>query len=70
MRVAWRTEAQAVAWISNRFLFGYPANPLRSVVSGIFGLNPRRPGQKLDRAVLRDETSSRAVRAHMEVGRD
>ena len=28
-----------VAWISQRFLFGNPANTLRSVVSGIFGLN-------------------------------
>jgi 2-polyprenyl-6-methoxyphenol hydroxylase-like FAD-dependent oxidoreductase len=36
---AWRPEAQAVAWISQRFLFGNPANTLRSVVSGIFGLN-------------------------------
>jgi kynurenine 3-monooxygenase len=36
---AWRPEAQAVAWVSQRFLFGNPANTLRSVVSGIFGLN-------------------------------
>ena len=36
---AWRPEAQAVAWISERFLFGNPANTLRSLVSGIFGLN-------------------------------
>jgi kynurenine 3-monooxygenase len=36
---AWRPEAQAVAWIGQRFLFGNPANTLRSVVSGIFGLN-------------------------------
>jgi 2-polyprenyl-6-methoxyphenol hydroxylase-like FAD-dependent oxidoreductase len=36
---AWRPEAEAVAWISERFLFGNPANTLRSVVSGIFGLN-------------------------------
>ena len=36
---AWKPEADAVAWISQRFLFGNPANTLRSVVSGIFGLN-------------------------------
>jgi kynurenine 3-monooxygenase len=36
---AWRPEAEAVAWISQRFLFGNPANTLRSVVSGLFGLN-------------------------------
>lgn len=28
-----------MAWISQRFLFGNPANTLRSVISGIFGLN-------------------------------
>ena len=36
---AWKPEADAVSWISQRFLFGNPANTLRSVVSGIFGLN-------------------------------
>ena len=35
----WKPEADAVAWISQRFLFGNPANTLRSLVSGIFGLN-------------------------------
>jgi len=35
----WKPEADAVSWISRRFLFGNPANTLRSVVSGIFGLN-------------------------------
>jgi kynurenine 3-monooxygenase len=35
----WKPEAEAVTWISQRFLFGNPANTLRSVVSGIFGLN-------------------------------
>jgi kynurenine 3-monooxygenase len=36
---AWRPEAEAVSWISQRFLFGNPANTLRSVVSGLLGLN-------------------------------
>ena len=35
----WKPEAEAAAWISQRFLFGNPANTLRSLVSGIFGLN-------------------------------